>query len=97
MLTHLLHNITLPTELRSSSSKEFLSPHCKFGPYKILPASRIKMSSDCDQNFTSHIYINCDQRLNFGSDFIEVLNYSMQKYFRKTKEDHSQNSASGHN
>ena len=30
-------------------------------------------------------------------DFIDVLNYSKQKYFRKTKEDHSQKSASGHN
>ena len=24
----------------------------------------------------------CDQRSIFGSDFIDVLNYSMQKYFR---------------
>ena len=30
-------------------------------------------------------------------DFIDVINYSVQKYFRKTKEEHSQKSASGHN
>ena len=41
--------------------------------------------------------LNFDQRPIFGSDFIDVINYSMQKYFRKTKEDHSQKSASGHN
>ena len=41
--------------------------------------------------------LNCDQRSIFGSDIIDVLNNSMQKYFRKTTEDHSQKSASGHN
>ena len=29
--------------------------------------------------------LNCDQRGIFGSDFIEIFNYSMQKYFRKLK------------
>ena len=42
--------------------------------------------------------LNCDQRPVLGVILsMYLLNYSMQKYFGKTKEDHSKKSASGHN